>query len=77
MAVLEVRPPYTQTHLMGVNATHPRAVPLDEYLAETVEILASDEVEVLVERAAVRRDAQRRDDVAVTKRFNDAVNAPS
>jgi uncharacterized oxidoreductase len=60
--VIEIAPPYVQTELNGPQqATDPNAMPLSDYIAETMRIL-SDEPgvhEVLVERVRGLRFAER------------------
>ncbi len=61
--VLELAPPYVQTELTGAHqASDPRAVPLDAYVAEVMGLLERGDHprgEVLVERDRARRSAER------------------
>ena len=61
--VLELAPPYVQTELGGPRqASDPRAMPLDAYVKEVMEILEEnsfDKGEILVERVKPLRTAER------------------
>ncbi len=61
--VLELAPPYVQTELGGARqASDPRAMPLDEYVREVMQILeggAIEKGEILVERVKPLRTAER------------------
>ena len=71
--VLEIAPPFTATALMAVNEVDPRAMPLQQFLSETMRVLSTDAVEVLVPTAQARRAAQHRNDIAATTSLNDVM----
>jgi len=74
--VLELIPPYVQTELLGAGqANDPQAMPLDEFIAETIRILQSspDATEICVERVKPLRFAEHTGGYDVFfKSFNDA-----
>src|ERR1700747_1209863 len=53
--VLEIAPPWVQTDLLGSN-DEPRAMPLAEFIKETLGVLGTDAQEILVERAKPLRN---------------------
>lgn len=60
--VIELAPPYVQTNLTGQHqATDPNAMPLADYISETMALLESqpDAPEILVERVKFLRNAER------------------
>jgi uncharacterized oxidoreductase len=75
--VLELVPPYVQTELMGdAQASDPRAMPLKEYIAETMKILKEqpEATEILVERVYPLRYAEKNGDFTKSfQGFNDAM----
>jgi uncharacterized oxidoreductase len=63
--VLELIPPYVKTHLMGARqANDPNAMPLDEFVTETMKILKNspNATEICVERVKPLRFAERNGD---------------
>jgi uncharacterized oxidoreductase len=71
--VIEIIPPWVQTELQGDRGMNPKAMPLAEYIAETVAILKNlpESGEVVVERANAMRFAERGDYDAFYRRYND------
>jgi uncharacterized oxidoreductase len=57
--VLEIIPPYVQTELMEFGADDPRAMPLKDFIAETMELLRTEPTpqEVCVQSVVARRQA--------------------
>jgi uncharacterized oxidoreductase len=78
--VIELPPPYVQTTLMGPGqAQDPRAMPLVDYIAETMSLLKNspDVPEILVERVHPLRFAEKNGSFdQVFKGMNDAMSAP-
>jgi uncharacterized oxidoreductase len=76
--VIELIPPYVQTELQGpAQAADPMAMPLADYISETIAILERDPdvTEVIVERLEPQRFAEARNEYdAFFKRYNDALS---
>lgn len=80
--VLELVPPYVQTELMGsAQAADPRAMPLQEFLDEVINLIKTQPsaTEILVERVKPLRFAEQNGKEkydAFFQTFNDAMNHP-
>jgi len=73
--VIELSPPWVQTDLLNSN-NEPRAMPLADFITETMAILGTDADEVVVERGRpVRNNAGPNEGPFVTQ-FNDMMTAP-
>ena len=76
--VLELAPPYVQTELMGAHqASDPRAMPLADFIAETMSILKNSPAatEICVERVKPLRSAESSGSFdAFFKNFDDAMS---
>ncbi|MES2392422.1 MAG: SDR family NAD(P)-dependent oxidoreductase [Acidobacteriota bacterium] len=70
--VLEIAPPYVQTELMGPQmAVDPRAMPLKDFIEQTVAELGTDADEVLVKNVLFLRNEAGPNDAGFTAKFND------
>ena len=76
VAVLEIAPPWVQTDLLNSN-NEPRAMPLGEFIAETVKVLGTDAEEVLVEQAKPLRNNVGPAEGAFVTEFNDMMASRS
>lgn len=69
--VLEIAPPYVQTELQGPEqATDPRAMPLADFIDETLRVLGTDAHEVLTERVGFLRRGAGPNDASATNELN-------
>jgi uncharacterized oxidoreductase len=60
---------------MGTTPTDPRAMPLDAFIAETMQLLATGAEEICVERVLpLRRASATGNEDAFIKTFNDALS---
>jgi len=72
--VLELAPPWVQTDLLDSN-NEPRAMPLAEFIEETMQVLGTDADEVLVERAKPMRNNVGPHEAAFVTQFNDMITS--
>jgi uncharacterized oxidoreductase len=75
VSVLEIVPPWVQTDLMNSNE-EPRAMPLQEFIEETIKVLGTDAEEILVERAKPLRNNPGPNEGAFVTQFNDLMRQP-
>ena len=75
VSVLEIVPPWVQTDLMNSNE-EPRAMPLKEFIDETIKVLGTDAEEILVERAKLLRNNPGPNEAAFVTQFNDLMLQP-
>jgi uncharacterized oxidoreductase len=71
--VLEIAPPWVQTDLLG-SKNEPRAMPLADFIEETMRVLGTDTDEVLVERAQLMRNNAGPNEAAFVTEFNDMLS---
>src|ERR1700738_2541295 len=72
VSVLEIAPPWVQTDLLN-SREEPRAMPLKEFLEETIKVLGTDAEEILVEQAKPFRNNPGPNESALVTQFNDSM----
>src|SRR5437868_2697677 len=74
VSVLEIAPPWVQTDLLN-SKEEPRAMPLKDFIEETIKVLGTDAKEVLVEQAKALRNNPGPNESALVTQFNDTMIA--
>ncbi len=72
--VLEISPPWVQTDLLN-SKEEPRAMPLKDFIEQTMKLLAADANEIVVEQAKGFRDNPGPNESALVTQFNDSMIA--
>jgi len=73
--VIEIAPPWVQTDLLNSN-NEPRAMPLPDFIRETMALLDSDQKEIVVERGQRLRDNVGRSEGGFVTQFNEMMEQP-
>ncbi len=71
--VIEIIPPWVQTELQGDRGMNPKAMPLKDYITETIELLSDQAAaaEIVSERSKPMRFAELGDYDAFFRKYND------
>src|SRR5260370_23201780 len=72
VSVLEISPPWVQTDLLN-SKEEPRAMPLKEFIEETMEVLGTDAKEILVDQAKPFRNNPGPNESGLVTQFNDSM----
>ncbi len=75
VTVLELIPPWVQTDLLN-SSNEPRAMPLTEFIAATLQLLGTEAEEIVVEQAMRVRNSAVPGNTAFVTQFNDQVEKP-
>ena len=74
MTVIEIAPPWVRTELLN-SSEEERAIPLDQFVAEAIALLATDAGEILVDPAAQMRANPGSGEHAWVNQFNDIITS--
>ncbi len=72
VSVREISPPWVQTDLLN-SKEEPRAMPLKDFIEETVKLLGTDAKEIVVEQAQAFRNNPGPNESALVTQFNDSM----